>query len=105
MEEEPPPCSPASTLAIVCGWFCAAAYLWPILHVMGGTYEGSMSWCLSFLLLIPAIPIGSISAFLALTKTEATRASIRRSKWALALIWFPIAAMILIVFGDSVRRS
>lgn len=102
---DPSPESPLSILALVCGWVCLAAYLWPFLHVIGGTYDGAMTWCLSFLLLIPAIPIGSIAAFLALTKEGVSTREVRRSKWALSMIWFPIAAMILIVFADSVRRN
>jgi hypothetical protein len=81
-----------------------AAYVWPFLHVIGGTYDGAMMWCLSYLLLLPAIPTGSIAAFLALTKSDATRADLRRAKWALGLIWYPIAAILLIGFVDSVRR-
>lgn len=105
MEENAPPESPSSVLALVCGWICLAAYLWPILHALGGTYDGAMTWCLSYLFLIPAVPIGSIAAFLALTKDPVTAREVRRSKRALAMIWFPIAAMILIVFADSVRRN
>lgn len=105
MEENAPPESPSSVLALVCGWICLAAYLWPILHALGGTYDGAMTCCLSYLFLIPAVPIGSIAAFLALTKDPVTAREVRRSKRALAMIWFPIAAMILIVFADSVRRN
>lgn len=104
MEEPSPRDSPSSILALVCGGVCVAAYVWPILHVVGGTYDGVMTWCLSYLLLLPAIPTGSIAAFLALTKSDATRADLRRAKWGLGMIWYPIAAILLIVFADSVRR-
>ena len=49
-----PTLPPAFWLSSADGSARRAAYAWPILHVIGGTYDGAMTWCLSFLLLVPA---------------------------------------------------
>ena len=79
------------------------AYLWPVLHVIGRTYEGIESAFLSFFILAPALPLGTICGIIGIAMSDSGSSSSRRAGWALALIWLFPAALIAAVFVITSR--
>ena len=101
--------STGSTVALVCSWLCVIAYLLPILHVVGRTYEGIKSFGLSLLILIPSLPIGTICGGVSFCRSDSGSATGRRAGWALVLIWLtPIIvflSLVIFVFILSSKRT
>ena len=90
--------SRTSTVALICGCLCVAAYLWPVLHVLGRTYEGIESVMLPALLLTPTLPLGTICGIAALALSDSGSATSHRAKRALMLIWIVPLILLVLLF-------
>jgi len=72
--------------------FVVVGLLFPLLHSLGGTWEGGEMMLLPMLVGLPSFAVAHILAFLALFSDSS--ASRRAGKWALLLIWGSIALCI-----------
>ena len=87
---------------MVCAWLCVIAYLWPVLHVLGRTYEGIESAFLSIIVLLPALPLGTMCGIAGIAMSDPGSATSKRSGWALTLIWlFPVALILAVLVITS----
>jgi hypothetical protein len=90
--------SPTSTVALVFGWLCVVAYLVPLSHILGGTYEGIESVGGALLILTPCALLGTLLGGIAYVRSEVGTSTERRAGLALSLIWLtpPVLFLILI---------
>ena len=81
---------------MIAAWIFAAAFLWPLLHVIGRTYEGIES------LMLPAfvqIPLFFFVHILALWKFRSENQDVRTlGKRALKIVWGSVAVFWAILF-------
>jgi hypothetical protein len=99
MEKENPPTPPRSSRSGGCSLGCASLFviagpLWPLLHLIGHTYEPD-TLMVPALIGGPSFVVAHILAIVALrSKSGDTR---RRGKRALQLIWGGVATFILVL--------
>lgn len=81
------------------------ALLWPALHLLGRTYEGIESLGMSFLILVPAFPVGTICGIIGIALSDSGSATSKRAGWALALLWLFPPTLILALLIIASRFS